>query len=58
MTRRAVLGTEVSIVWEDVKLASFSSSGISVSKGTRIASGPRLFQTAVSIEARAGKAGV
>jgi hypothetical protein len=44
MTRRAVLGMEVSIVWEAVKLASCSSRGVRDSNGRRTASGPRLFQ--------------
>ena len=47
MTRRAVLGTEVSIVSEAVKLANCSSRGVRDSNGRRTASGPRLFERRV-----------
>lgn len=42
MTRRAVLGTEVSMDCEAVRVDSFSRSGMRLSKGSRSASGPRL----------------
>lgn len=43
MTRRAVLGTDVSIVWEAVRLANCSRRGVRDSNGKRTARGPRLF---------------
>lgn len=42
MTRRAVLGTEVSIVWDAVRFESFSRMVVRLSEGSRFTSGPRL----------------
>lgn len=42
MVLRAVLGTEVSIVWEAVKSVSLFRSGVRLSNGKRRTRGPRL----------------
>lgn len=42
MVLRAVFGTEVSMVWEAVKLDSFSRIEERLSGGSRTTSGPRL----------------
>lgn len=39
---RAVLGTDVSIVWEVVKSVSFSRRGARLSDGSRPTRGPKL----------------
>lgn len=43
MERMAVLGTDVSIVWEEVSSVNFSRSGMSASDGSLGANGPRLY---------------
>lgn len=39
---KAVLGTEVSMVWEVVRLVSFSRRGARLSNGSRVTRGPKL----------------